>query len=156
MIKLITAYTKDRLIGKGDQLPWRIPEELAFFKEETLGKTIVMGDTTFKGLPGPLPGRKTIVLTLDKTWTYDHEDVEIYNDIEDLMEKYQNSEEDIYICGGATIYKLFLPFAKEIIISHIKGNYSGDVYFPEWDASEFDETQVIDNNYFTTIRYTKK
>ncbi len=156
MIKLITAYTEDRLIGKGDQLPWRIDEELAFFKEQTLGKNIVMGDTTFKGLPGPLPGRKTIVLTLDKTWSYEHKDVEVFYSIEDFMEAYQFTDDEVYICGGATIYKLLLPFAKEIIVSHIKGKYSGDVYFPEWDVTEYNEEVILEEKQFTAIKYTKK
>lgn len=156
MIKLITAYTEDRLIGKGDQLPWKIDEELNFFKNQTLGKIIVMGDTTFKGLPGPLPERKTIVLTLDKSWSYEHKDVEVIYSIEDFMEKYQNSDEEAFICGGATIYKLLLPFAKEIIISHIKGKYIGDVYFPEWDVTEYDKEVILEEKQFTAIKYTKK
>ena len=156
MIKLITAYTEDKLIGKGDKLPWSLPEELAFFKEQTLGRIMVMGDTTFKGLPGPLPGRKTCVLTLDKTWTYEHENVEVFYSIEDLLEKYQFSDDEVIICGGATIYKLFLPFAKEIIVSHIKGNYSGDVYFPEWDETNYEQKVILENKNFTSIKYTKK
>ncbi len=156
MIKLITAYTEDRLIGKGDQLPWRIAEELAFFKKETIGKIIVMGDTTFKGLPGPLPGRKTIVLTLDKTWEYKHGDVEVLYSIEDLLDKYQFSDDEVYICGGATIYKLLLPFAKEIIISHIKGKYNGDVYFPEWDELGYEPETILQEKLFKTIKYVKK
>lgn len=156
MIKLITAYTEDRLIGKGDQLPWRIAEELAFFKKETMGKIIVMGDTTFKGLPGPLPGRKTIVLTLDKSWEYKHENVEVMYSIEDLLDKYQNSNDEVYICGGATIYRLSLPFAKEIIVSHIKGKFTGDVYFPEWNVLDYDQETILEEKQFTTIKYTKK
>lgn len=156
MLKLITAYTQNKLIGKGDKLPWHIPAELEFFKNETMGKTIIMGERTFNGMPGLLPGRKTVILTLNKSFMYKHKDVEIFYSVEDLLEKYLDSDEVVYICGGATIYKLLLPFAKELIISHIHNEYSGDVYFPEWDEENYYSETIFKNESFTTVKYIKK
>lgn len=159
MFKLITAYTDKKLIGNGDHLPWNIPEELEFFKKETMGKIVVMGDRTFLGLPGPLLGRKTIILTLDKTWKYKHDNVEVYYSIEELLERYLETSEEVYICGGATIYRLLLPFAKEIIVSHIKDEneeYKGNVYFPEWDVTAYVPKTILAEEKFTTVKYIKK
>ncbi len=101
MIKLIVAYDKNRLIGIGDQLVWNIKEDLEHFKKETLNKTILFGDVTFKGIGRPLPNRKTIVLTLDTTYKYEHENVEVCYDFEGIIRRYHNnSEEEIIIAGG--------------------------------------------------------
>ena len=157
MIKLIVGYDQNKLIGKNNFLPWNISEEIEHFKNTTIGKTIVMGDVTFDGIGKPLPNRKTIVLTLDKKWNFKHKDVFISHNFKELVDKYKGSDkEDIYICGGSTIYKLFLPYVDEMIISHIKGEYKGDTWFPDWDKELFDiiKTKKYDN--FTLKVYKRK
>ncbi len=157
MIKLIVAYDKNRLIGIGDQLVWNIKEDLEHFKKETLNKTILFGDVTFKGIGRPLPNRKTIVLTLDATYKYEHENVEVCYDLEGIIRRYHNnSEEEIIIAGGATIYKLFLPYVDEIILSEVKGDFEGDVYFPEWNQDEFNLIETDDREEFTIKRFERK
>ncbi len=157
MIKLIVAYDKNRLIGIGDQLVWDIKEDLEHFKKETLNKTILFGDVTFKGIGRPLPNRKTIVLTLDTTYTYKHENVEVCYDLNDIINKYHNnSDNEIIIAGGATIYKLFLPYVDEIILSEVKGDFKGDVYFPEWNQDEFNLIDTDDREEFTIKRFERK
>ncbi len=157
MIKLIVAYDKNRLIGIGDQLVWDIKEDLEHFKKETLNQTILFGDVTFKGIGFPLPNRKTIVLTLDKDYKYEHENVEICNDMNKIISKYHNNEnEDIIIAGGATIYKLFLPFVDEFILSEVKGEYEGDVFFPEWDQHNFDLISEEEKTEFTIKRFKRR
>ncbi len=157
MIKLIVAYDKNRLIGIGDQLVWDIKEDLEHFKKETLNKTILFGDVTFKGIGRPLPNRKTIILTLDTTFTYEHENVEVCYDMNEILERYHNNEkEEVIIAGGATIYKLFLPYVDEIILSEVKGDYEGDVFFPEWDQTKFDLTETEDKQQFTIKRFTRR
>ncbi len=156
MIKLIVAYDKNKLIGIGDQLVWNIKEDLEHFKSETLNKTILFGDVTFKGIGRPLPNRKTVVLTLDKEFKYEHENVEVCNDFDSILSKYyNNSENEIIISGGATIYKLFLPYVDEMIISEVKGDYVGDVYFPEWDEEQFDLYETNEKEEFFIKRYRR-
>lgn len=157
MIKLIVAYDPNMLIGKGDELVWDIKEDLEHFKKETLNKTILFGDVTFKGIGRPLPNRKTIILTLDKTFTYDHEDVTIEHDINNVINKYQgNEEEDVIIAGGATIYNLFLPFVDEMIVSHIKKEYDGDKYFTQWNKEQFEIISKKEYKEFDVITYKRK
>lgn len=156
MIKLIVGYDENNLIGNGDKLAWDIKEDLEHFKLETLGKTILFGDVTFLGIGKPLPNRKTIILTLDKSFRYDHTDVEVCFDMNEIIQKYKNNKnEDIIIAGGATIYKIFLPFVDEMIVSHIKGKFKGDVYFPAWDQKEFYILSTEEKKYFTIKRYKK-
>ncbi len=157
MIKLIVAYDKNRLIGIGDQLVWNIKEDLEHFKKETLNKTILFGDVTFKGIGRPLPNRKTVVLTLDTTYKFEHENVEICNDMSDIINKYHNNpDEEIIIAGGATIYRLFLPYVDEFILSEVKGDFKGDVYFPEWNQNEFNLIEKDEREEFTIKRFERK
>ncbi len=157
MIKLVVAYDKNKLIGIGDQLVWNIKEDLEHFKAETVNQTILFGDVTFKGIGRPLPNRKTIILTLDTSFKYEHEDVEVVNDMNVILERYKgNKDQDIIISGGATIYKLFLPHVDEMVISHVKGDYEGDVYFPEWNESDFEVFNEDDREEFTIKRYRRR
>ncbi len=157
MIKLIVAYDDNLLIGKDDKLVWNIKEDLIHFKNETINKTILFGDVTFLGIGKPLPNRKTIVLTLDKDFKYDHKDVQVINSYSEIVKKYQgNKNEDIYICGGATIYRLFIPFMDEIIVSKIKGNYEGNKYFPNWNLNEFILYEKKNYDKFIVERYIRK
>ena len=157
MIKLIVAYDKNFLIGKGDKLPWNIKEEFSHFKNFTLGKTILMGDVTFNGIKSPLIGRKTIILTKNKKYKFEHKDVSIETNYKKIVSKYENNKkEDIIICGGSSIYKLFLPFVEEMIISEVKGNFNGDVYFPSWNKELYNLSDVNHFNDFVVKIYKKK
>ncbi len=151
MLKLITAYDKKFLIGKDDTLPWNIPEDLEHFKKYTKGKTIVMGDVTFKGIGKPLPGRKTIILTLDRNFTFSHPDVLVMYSIDEVLE-YAKTHETI-ISGGATIYELFLPYVDEMIITHLKKKYKGNVYFPVWKEDLFEVVKEEELTPQATIKY---
>jgi len=91
-----------------------------------------MGDKTFDGIGFPLPNRKTIILTKDLNYDYEHENVSVINDFKKIVNKYQkNPNKHIFICGGSQIYALFLPFADELYISEIKGEYIGDKFFAD-------------------------
>lgn len=156
MIKLIAGYDKNGLIGKNGILPWDIPEDLEHFKKITLNKIIILGDVTFKGIGKPLPKRKTIVLTTNKKWTYEHKNVEILYDFMDVVRRYKNSKDEVYICGGAKIFELFLPYVNEMIISHIDEEYDGDSWFPKWNKSEFFVEKTIEKKNFTIKIYKRK
>lgn len=137
MINLIWAMTKNQVIGKNNQIPWHIKEDLIYYKEHTAGKIVVMGENTYYSLKGyyktrPLPYGKIYVASLDETLKL--EDAIIVSDVEELL---ANTKEELWVVGGATIYQLALPYADRLYISWIKKEYEGDTYFPEIDFTKF-------------------
>ena len=150
-ISIIAAMTKDLIIGAGNKLPWKIPEELQYFKLVTSNKPIIMGGNTFVSInQKPLPNRFNIVLTRDlKKFNNQPEmvvakDLSFASNINEslslardfyLDKKTDIEPEEIMIIGGREIYKQFLPLANKLYISIIKDNYVGDILFPTYDRS---------------------
>ena len=133
MISLIVAYSKNnKVIGINNQIPWHIKEDFIHFKNYTTGKTIIMGEQTFYSIGRPLPNRKTIVATL-KDFSYDHPDVTVTKDLFATLKEYKNKDEELVVTGGATIYKLALPYIDKMVISELKKQYEGDAYFPDFE-----------------------
>ncbi len=156
MIKLVWAMDLNGVIGKNNGLPWNIKEELKHFVKITKNNTILMGRTTFEHLPGILPNRKIIVLTRNESLTSDNKDVKYCHNLNKLVDEYANNPNlDLYVCGGANIYKQFLPFANELIISIIKDKFDGDTYFPEYDLSKFKLTAKQENSNFIVEYYIR-
>lgn len=142
MLSIIVAVAKNNVIGKNNQLIWHLPEDLKRFKEITSGHTIIMGRKTFESLGRVLPNRKHIVLCNDADLKICDENVTIVDDINKL-EKYINEEEENFIIGGATIYKLLLPKADKLYITKINQEFDGDVYFPEISEENWKITQRV-------------
>ena len=141
MLSLIVAKAKNNTIGKDNHLLWHIPDDLKRFKERTTGHTIIMGRKTFESLGRVLPNRKHIILCNDAQMNIDNENVEILSDIS-LLDKYKNSEEENFIIGGATIYKLLMPYANKMYITKINQDFEGDVYFPEIKDEEWKKVKI--------------
>ena len=145
MISIIVATDDDLLIGKKDSkngMPWHNKEDLQHFKKTTLNQTILMGKTTYLAIGRPLPNRKTIVVTKSGM---DDERVEVRNDLIEVIQEYKDKNEDLYITGGASIYKQALPYVDELIISRIPGKHAGETYFPSFEEYDFHlekETQL--------------
>ena len=145
MISIIVATDDDLLIGKKDSkngMPWHNKEDLQHFKKTTLNRTILMGKTTYLAIGRPLPNRKTIVVTKSGL---DDERVEVRNDLIEVIQEYKDKNEDLYISGGASIYKQALPYVDELIISRIPGEHTGETYFPSFEEYYFHlekETQL--------------
>ena len=145
MISIIVATDDDLLIGKKDSkngMPWHNKEDLQHFKKTTLNRTILMGKTTYLAIGRPLPNRKTIVVTKSGM---DDERVEVRNDLIEVIQEYKDKNEDLYISGGASIYKQALPYVDELIISRIPGKHRGETYFPSFEEYDFHlekETQL--------------
>lgn len=131
-ISMIWAMDKNRTIGRENALPWRLPRDMAFFKEQTLNKTVLMGRKTWESFGGrSLPQRNNVVLTRDSDYTANGADV-----IHSLEEGLKLAErEQLMIIGGAEIYKLFWPYADELIVTHIDETFEGDTVFPDLDWS---------------------
>lgn len=147
MISMIVAVAKNRVIGNKNTIPWNFPPykmsaDFKYFKNTTLGKTIVMGLNTFKSIgEKPLPGRKHIILC-DKpdykvpdqcilAWSFD--------EALKLIKSEENYGKEIFICGGAYVYKQFLPYTDKLYITEIHANPEGDTYFPEINKEEWKE-----------------
>lgn len=140
MLIAIWAQDKNGLIGKNNQLPWYLPNDLRFFKETTINHTLVMGRKTFEGMGGrPLPNRQTIVLTRDET--YKAENVIVMHSLEEILVYDQKNTGTTFIAGGSAIYTEFLPYCKKIHRTFIEASFEGDAYFPkvfwnEWELTE--------------------
>ena len=161
MLSIIVAVAKNNVIGKDNKLIWHLPEELKRFKKLTTGHTIIMGRKTFESLGRVLPNRKHVILCNDMEMNIDDENVEVLEDIS-MLKEYVESEEENFVIGGATIYKLLIPYANKLYITEINENFDGDVYFPEINKDEWkivkeergikDELNPFDYKYVTYIR----
>lgn len=138
MLSIIVAIANENVIGKDNKLIWHLPEDLKRFKEITTGHKIIMGRKTFESLGRVLPNRKHIILCNDMKMNIENENVEILDDVSKL-DKYINSDEECFVIGGATIYKLLMPYANKMYITKINQSFEGDVYFPEIKETEWKE-----------------
>lgn len=155
MISLIVAYSKNnKVIGVNNQIPWHIKEDFIHFKNYTSNKTIIMGEQTFYSIGKPLPNRKTIVATLSD-FAYDHQDVSVTKDLFDTLKQYKEKEEELVVCGGATIYKLALPYVDKMVISELKKQYEGDARFPDFEEN-FELIDVEEREEFYIKTYVKR
>ncbi|KHS57272.1 hypothetical protein QX51_09205 [Terrisporobacter othiniensis] len=144
MISLIVAATENNAIGKDNKMLFHIKEDLLFFKNTTINKTIVMGRKTFESLPGVLPFRKHIVLSRDKGYNVENQQVEINHSLEEVLEEIKFSKEEIFIIGGEEIYRQILEknLADKIYITRIyKTVEDADTFFPKIDEEKF---QIVD------------
>lgn len=140
MLSIIVAIANDNVIGKDNKLIWHLPEDLKRFKSLTTGHTIIMGRKTFESLGRVLPNRKHVILCNDMEMNIDNENVEIFKDISQLKQ-YIDSDEENFVIGGATIYKLLMPYANKLYITKINESFEGDVYFPQIDENEWQEVK---------------
>lgn len=158
-LSMIAAVGQNLELGYRNQLLCHLPADLRHFKEITSGKTVIMGDRTWESLPKrPLPNRRNIVVTLDDVRFPDCETV---HTLDDAMERVQD-EEEAFIMGGATMYRLFLPYAERLYLTRIQSSFIADVYFPAIDESEWtlvsnefkpkDEKNIYDMFFQTLIR----
>lgn len=136
-ISIIVATAKNWAIGVDNQLLWHISADLKRFKALTTAHAIVMGRKTYDSIGKPLPNRRNIVISRDENLRIDG--VEVFNSIESAIEELSN-ETEIFIIGGAEIYKQTLPLASKIYLTKVIKSYDGDAFFPEIDFSEWDKT----------------
>lgn len=148
-IKIIAAIGKNNELGINNELIWHLKEDLKFFKEETMGHKIVMGYNTFLSLPKLLPGRTHIVLTHHEI---DNKEVIVFSNFEEVLNYLKALDEEVYVIGGASIYKLFLNVADELVLTEIDSEALADAYFPTFNKEEYDK-EVIDEHTENDISY---
>lgn len=130
MISIIAAVARNGVIGKDNQLLWHLPEDMRHFRETTRGKPVIMGRKTWESLPDafrPLPARHNIVVSRNPA--YQPSGATLANSLEDAIRKVGNAEE-IFIIGGADLYRQAMPIADRLYLTEIDQDFHGDVFFP--------------------------
>jgi dihydrofolate reductase len=143
-VALVAAVARGGVIGRDGGIPWRIPQDMARFRELTMGHPVVMGRRTWESLPDrfrPLPGRGNIVVTRNADWSAQGADRA--GSIEDALALLE-SESRVFVIGGGEIYATALPFADELLLTEIDAEIEGDTIFPEWDRDEFEEVERLE------------
>lgn len=156
---IIAAMDKNRLIGKDNDLPWRLSADLQNFKKLTSGNAIIMGRKTWDSLGRPLPNRVNIVITRDKNFKADGAiTVHSIADAEKAA-----GETPAFIIGGGQIYSMAIDSVNEMILTHVDTEVQGDAWFPEFNEADWQVTESEDfkadekNEYdFTVKRYLRK
>jgi dihydrofolate reductase len=138
LVSLIVAMAQNGVIGRDNALPWRLPEDLKRFKAFTLGKTILMGRKTYESIGRPLPGRANLVLTRDRNWIA--AGVIVVHSVEQALTQAGPGKELVAI-GGAEIYRLVLPFARRIYLTHVHADVPGDTFFPDFDSTQWADVE---------------
>ncbi|MBT4963687.1 MAG: dihydrofolate reductase [Francisellaceae bacterium] len=151
-ITIIAAMTQDLVIGKDSKMPWHISEELKNFKKLTMGRPMIMGRTTYDSLGRrALPGRKSIVLSSDHNLPLS-DNCYLANNLEVALQiAIDTGSNEVMIIGGATVYQQFLPLANKLLLSFVHKDYSGDTFFPAYDAAQWQQIANTDFAEFTTI-----
>lgn len=143
ILSMISAVAENKVIGNKNTLPWHMPADFKYFKDATLGKTVVMGLNTFKSIgEKPLPGRKHIILNNDPNYV-PPTDCAVAHSIDEVVAMTKDVKE-VMICGGASVYKQFLPLAQRLYLTYIHQSFEGDTYFPEVNLAEWKEVKRID------------
>lgn len=163
MISIIAAIGENNELGKNNGLIWNIPKDLKFFREKTSGSPIVMGRNTFNSLPKILPGRLHIVLSDNDDFNKEvNDNVIVVHDKDKLFELCNNmgADKEVFVVGGASIYRMFIDIADKLYITHIEeSDSSADVYFPEIESKKWSRRVLAndeDNNIkFSHVEYTK-
>lgn len=158
MISLMVAHDPKRVIGKNNELPWHIPEDLAYFKKHTIGKGMVMGRNTFESIGRALPKRRNIIVTRNENYTADGADV--VHSLDDAIRLAKEVHDEVMVIGGEQIFRSVLPKADRLYITLIKKNHEGDTFFPdygdEWELQSESEEQVSNGIPFSYLVFERK
>ncbi len=141
-LSILVAMAKNRVIGRNNQLPWHLPADLKHFKLLTMGQTIVMGRKTYESIGRPLPGRENIIIT--RQTGYKVPGAIVVNSLQDAILKCEESStinSENFIIGGEKLYWQTLDICQRIYITEIQSDFEGDVFFPEFDRSDWKEIQ---------------
>lgn len=152
-ISLIVAMDENRLIGSNNQLPWRLPADLAFFKRTTMGKPIIMGRKTFESIGKPLPGRRNIVVTRDPAFSASGCDIAASID---AALSCCSDDEEVMLIGGASLYQQTIALATAMYITRIHHRFEGDTWFPEFECNDWkiENQQDFDANQNNPFAYS--
>jgi len=157
-ISIIVAMSNNRVIGKNDKLPWYIPEDLQWFKDNTMNKPVIMGRKTHESIGKKLPGRLNIVVSRNKDYEPINDLVRVYSSLEDVIVEHEGMCE-LFVIGGAEIYKEVLPYTDKMYITRIAADIEGDTFFPEYNEDEWNTVSskyTGNKNYFFEFKILER
>jgi dihydrofolate reductase len=135
-VSIVVAIGENHAIGKDNKLIWYLPKDLKHFKEITNGGTVIMGRKTYDSVGRPLPNRRNIIITRQQV---EIADCEVVNSVEAALDLCRD-EAEVFIVGGAEIYKLAMPLTDRIYLTIVHANFEADTYFPEIKEDIWKET----------------
>lgn len=157
MISIIVVIAKNRAIGRDNKLLWDIPEDMERFKKITMGHAVVMGGKTFESIGRPLPGRKNIVVTLDRD--FKAPGCEVKYSLDEVLDWAKKSDEEIFIIGGGQIYKQSLPKADKLYLTVVDDVVEdADTFFPDYSEFKnvvYERDSRDENNKYKFLELTK-
>jgi dihydrofolate reductase len=142
MLSIIVAVSENNVIGKDNDLIWKLPRDMKHFKETTTGHCIIMGRKTFESNGRPLPNRTNIIITRDKD--FKAEGCVVVHSLEDAIKEAKDDSE-AFIIGGGVIYELTMPIVDRIYLTKIHHSFEGDTFFPELNMNEWN---IIEERFF--------
>ena len=156
MLTISIAMDENKGIGYKGRLPWHLKEELKLFKNNTMGKTILMGQTTYDGLPRKLTGRHTVVCSIDPNYKVDDPEAEVTYDLMGFLNEKEFSDDEVIVCGGASIYRQAYPFCHKALISFVKGDHEVDTHFDIFDMKDWEVVKEVEYEDFIYREMNRK
>lgn len=155
IISIIAAMAENRVIGRGNELPWNLPSEHRRFRDITMGHPVIMGRRTFESIGHPLPGRKNIIIATQQGFA--PEGCAIVNDLQAAIAACEGADE-VFICGGESVFREAMQIADRVYLTVVEEEFDGDVYFPEIpdDFVEVERKSFEDILPYAMIRYERK
>ena len=150
-IKAIAAMSLNHVIGVGNKIPWHLPEDFKWFKQTTTGNIIVMGRKTFESIGKPLPNRETIVLSRNDFKYPGVRTIRALTELETL-----GDDRQIFICGGAEIYRQALPMCSDLFLTLVKRTVEGDAFFPKFEDKFELAEELRDTADFKILHYRRR
>jgi dihydrofolate reductase len=146
--KAIAAMSENRVIGQGNRIPWHLPEDFKWFKQMTTGQVVVMGRKTFESIGKPLPNRETIILSRSN---FQHPGVRTVAALSEIP--LADEAREVFICGGAEIYRQALPLCSDLYLTLVKRTVDGDAFMPPFEDQFKAVAEILDRPEFKIIHY---
>jgi len=151
-ITVLAAVGANLVVGRGGEMPWHLPEDLAHFKATTMGHTLVMGRKTYDSIGRPLPGRRTIVMTRQEGWHAPS--VEVAHSLAEALAL--AGPTDVFVVGGAEVYRQAMAFADTMMLTEVEMSPEGDAFFPPFEPAHWRETTRQAHDGFSFVTYERK
>ncbi|MGH3096233.1 MAG: dihydrofolate reductase [Streptosporangiales bacterium] len=153
-VTLVAAVAGNGVIGADGGIPWRVPGEQTTFKRLTMGHVLVMGRRTYESIGRPLPGRTTVVVTRSPEWS-GAPGVLVCAGVDEALRKAATIDPEVYVAGGAQVYREALPYADRLALTRIDAEPEGDTYFPDVDWDQWREVSREPHDGFTVVTYER-
>lgn len=149
----IAAMASNRVIGLNGRIPWHLPADFAWFKKVTSGSILLMGRKTYESIGRPLPGRRTLVVSRSG---FESKGVETAVDLAGVERLLNGETRRVFLCGGGELYRQWLPWCGDLLITHVKGEYRGDAVFPEFETEFECLSDVFETEAFRVTHYLRR